>query len=488
MRNRRKSRGMFGTGGNKRLLTIVGISLIALALLLILAASLSIQLELTVNGGTEPLTLVYGKDTYQEAGATATADGKNVDVTISGDVDMSKLGTYEITYKAKHLWLSKKATRQVTVVDATAPVITLLEVPGQLTLPGEEYVEEGFTAIDDYDGDITANVTTRTENDIVYYTVSDSSGNETTVQRTIERTDVTAPVITLKGDASITIKAGTAFTEPGYTATDNVDGDLTANVTITGSVNIYRADTYKLTYTVADAYGNTATAERTVTVEPIKQSGTVTPSEKVIYLTFDDGPRGYTKELLGILANYNVKATFFVVDTGNYNTMKAIVDAGHAIGIHSVTHDYDTIYASEEAFIQNDLLKMQGIIKNATGVTTTLMRFPGGSSNAVSKFNPGIMTRLTKAVTDMGFQYFDWNVSSGDAGGVKGTKAEKTAQVVSNVINGIGNRQYAIVLQHDIYDYSVDAVEEIIIWGLQNGYSFQALNSSSPTAHHKVNN
>ena len=487
MRRRRKSRGLFDAPGNMRLLGIMGILSVALALLLLLAVSLSIKLELTVNGGTDPLTLVYGKDTYAEAGATATADGKNVEVAISGEVDMSKLGTYEITYKAKYLWLSKKVTRQVTVVDTTAPVITLAKVPGYLTKPGETYVEEGFTAIDDYDGDITANVTTRTENDIVYYTVSDSSGNQITVQRAVERTDVTAPVITLMGDASITIKAGTDYTEPGYTAMDNIDGDITANVTVTGSVNKYHADTYKLTYTVTDTYGNTATVERTVIVEPIKQPSTVAPDGKVIYLTFDDGPKGYTTELLETLAKYNAKATFFVVDTGYNKTMKAIVDGGHAIGIHSITHVYKDIYASEEAFL-SDLYGMQQIIKDATGVTTTLMRFPGGSSGSSSNFNPGIMTRLTQIVTDLGFQYFDWHVESGDAGKVSGSKVEKTAQVVSNVIEGIGSRQYAVVLQHDIFDYSVDAVEEIIIWGINNGYSFQALDSTSPTCHHKVNN
>ena len=477
MERKRRKKSMF-----QKPLIIAGAALIGLALLILLIAGLSIDLELTVNGGTEPITLVYGKDSYEEQGATATANGKDVEVTISGNVDMSKLGTYEVTYTAKYLWVRKSASREVNVVDTTAPVITLITKPEQITLPGEEYVEEGFTAVDDYDGDITDKVTTRTENDIVYYTVADSSGNTTTVQRTITRADITPPVITLKGEKSVTIKAGTAWEDPGYVAMDNVDGDITDKVEVTGSVNIYRVDTYKLTYTVTDAYGNPAAAERTVTVEPIKQSGTVTPSEKVIYLTFDDGPRGYTKELLEILAQYNAKATFFVVDTGNYKAMKAIVDAGHAIGMHSVTHKYEEIYASEEAFF-NDLYSMQTIIKNATGVTTTLMRFPGGSSNSVSKFNPGIMTRLTQAVTDMGFQYFDWNVSSGDAGETK-----DTAQIVANVTGRIGNKQYAIVLQHDIYKYSVDAVEQILIWGIQNGYSFQALTPTSPTCHHKVNN
>ena len=490
MSKKKKKNGMFGNMKNSNLLLFSGICLIVLAALIILAISLSINLELNVNGGTETLQLVYGKDTYYEPGATATADGKEVPVQITGSVDMTKLGSYEIKYEAKYLWLRKTATRMVLVADTTAPVITLKTVPGYLTPPGGQYQEEGYTAVDDYDGDITDKVQVRTENDVVYYTVSDSSGNETTVERKIEYTDTVAPVLTLKGETTVTMDAGIAYKEPGYTATDNIDGDITAQVEISGSVNIYHAGTYTLTYTAKDSYGNTATAQRTVVVKAIKQPTTVAPDGKVIYLTFDDGPGKHTQRLLNLLKQYNAKATFFVVNTGyNMKTLlNAIVDDGHGLGIHSVSHKYEEIYASEEAFFK-DLRKMQDIIKNATGKTVTMMRFPGGSSNAVSKkYCPGIMTQLTKAVQDQGFQYFDWNVSSGDAGGVKGTKAEKTAQVVTNVIKGVSGKQYAIVLQHDIWDYSVDAVEQILIWGIQNGYSFQALTPDSPTCHHTVNN
>ena len=485
----KKRKGKFASA-NKRLLTICGISLVVLAVLIVVAISVSVNLNLTVDGGGAPIRLVYGKDTFQQPAAVATANGESVDVEVSGTVDTTKLGTYELVYTARYLWLFKTVKLEVSVVDATAPVITLQTKPGYITLPGEEYQEEGYTAIDDYDGDITAQVQVRTENDVVYYTVNDSSGNETTVERPIVRTDLTAPAITLSGNASITIDAGSAYTEPGYAAADNIDGDITDQVQIEGSVNIYHAGTYTLTYKVTDSSGNVGTAQRTVVVKPIKQPATVKPDGKVIYLTFDDGPGRHTQRLLEILAAYDAKATFFVVNTGHKmkDTLNAIVDGGHGIGMHSVTHDYAKIYASEEAFF-NDLYKMQKIIKDYTGVTTMLMRFPGGSSNTISKkYCAGIMTQLTKAVKDQGFPYFDWNVSSGDAGGVKGTNAEKTAQVVTNVINGIGNKQYAVVLQHDIQEFSVDAVEQILIWGIQNGYSFQALTSNSPTCHHGVNN
>ena len=93
------------------------------------------------------------------------------------------------------------------------------------------------------------------------------------------------------------------------------------------------------------------------------------------------------------------------------------------------------------------------------------------------------MTRLTGKVTELGYQYFDWNVSSGDAGEVK-----TADEVYQNVINGVQKHKVSIVLQHDIYKYSVDAVERIIQWGLANGYTFLPLDPSSPNAHHVINN
>lgn len=471
----------------KKKYSLAAIAIAAACVLVVmvgLAIALSVDLEL-IMAGEQEITLEYGQQ-YKEPGVTATSGGKELEVTAEGTVDVKKLGTYQITYSAQYLWLSKSVQRTVHVVDTVAPVITLQTKPDHITLPGADYVEEGFAASDNYDGDITDQVTTSfdSEKGVMVYTVQDSSGNETRVERVIEYTDPVPPEIVLTGDTQITIQAGNTYTEPGYTATDNVDGDLTAKVQVEGSVNTNLAGTYTITYSVTDSYGNTATATRTVTVKAVSQPSVTPSGDKVIYLTFDDGPSKHTQTLLDVLAKYNVKATFFVVNTGYQmnKTLNAIVDAGHSIGMHSMTHDYDEIYASEDAFFQ-DLYGMQKIIKDATGVTTTLMRFPGGSSNAVSKFNPGIMTRLTQAVTDQGFQYFDWNVSSGDAGGTK-----DTAEIVQNVISGISGKKSAVVLQHDLYSYSVAAVEQIIQWGLANGYTFEGLTSTSPTCHHQVNN
>ena len=121
------------------------------------------------------------------------------------------------------------------------------------------------------------------------------------------------------------------------------------------------------------------------------------------------------------------------------------------------------------------------MIRAQTGRYTTLFRFPGGSSNTVSSFNPGIMTRLTESMHDMGYQYFDWNVDSDDAG-----NTHWTGGVLRNVENGCEGKDYCLVLQHDVKDYSVAAVRQLIEWGLANGYRFAPLDMTSPPAQHPL--
>jgi peptidoglycan/xylan/chitin deacetylase (PgdA/CDA1 family) len=332
------------------------------------------------------------------------------------------------------------------------------------------------------DGDLTARVLREVREDGVYYAVSDSSGNRTEAFRPLVRDDPIPPELTLLGEQTMTLRVGGAYEEPGWAASDNVDGDLTEQVEITGEVNIWQAGTYTLRYAVEDGWGNRTEAERTVTVEKAPQPDPSDPGSKIIYLTFDDGPSKHTERLLEVLDKYGVKATFFVVNYGYKEMIAKEAAAGHSVGVHSLTHDYDKIYASEEAYFA-DLQAMNEIIKAQTGSYSTLIRFPGGSSNKVSDFNPGIMTRLTQAVTDAGYQYFDWNVSSGDAG-----LTTVSDEVYQNVIDGVKGRRVSVVLMHDSKGYTVDAVERIIQWGLANGYTFLPLDPTSPTAHHHLNN
>lgn len=209
------------------------------------------------------------------------------------------------------------------------------------------------------------------------------------------------------------------------------------------------------------------------------------PEHKVVYLTFDDGPGKDTERLLDILDKYNVKVTFFVTNQNPayVNMIGEEARRGHTVAIHTYTHEFSQVYASVDAYLA-DFNKMNEVVKEQTGSYATLFRFPGGASNTKSKsYCKGIMTELTKLMVDKGYDYYDWNVSSGDAGETKVTQ-----EVYQNVIDGISKHDTSVILQHDIHSYSVDAVEDIIKWGLENGYTFLPLTKDSKPCKHGVNN
>lgn len=163
-----------------------------------------------------------------------------------------------------------------------------------------------------------------------------------------------------------------------------------------------------------------------------------------VYLTFDDGPSDRTNEILDILKQYNVKATFFVVgktDEKSIEIYKRIVADGHALGLHSFSHKYDEIYRSEDAFLQ-DIKKLQDFLFETTEQKVSILRFPGGSSNKVSTLD---MKHLILRLDDLGIHYFDWNVSSQDANG----KETPTNQLVANVLVNVKKFPDCIVLLHD---------------------------------------
>ncbi len=178
-----------------------------------------------------------------------------------------------------------------------------------------------------------------------------------------------------------------------------------------------------------------------------------------VYLTFDDGPSIYTEEILDILAQYNVKATFFVTGKGKEgygDVYRRIVDEGHTLGMHSYSHEYGNIYASLENF-QKDLETLRNFLYNETGVVSHFYRFPGGSSNNVSRTDIREITAYLKA---MDIEYFDWNVSAGDATSVY----LNSGQIVNRVMNQVPSHRVAMVLLHDAADKhsTVEALPKLI--------------------------
>jgi hypothetical protein len=166
---------------------------------------------------------------------------------------------------------------KITIVaDTTVPVITLLGDATVTIEVGSDYTDDGATASDNYDGDITDDivVVNPVDTDVVgtytiTYNVSDAAGNAATeVTRTVNVVDTTVPVITLLGDATVTIEVGNDYTDAGATASDNYDGDITDDIVVVNPVDTDVVGTYTITYNVSDAAGNTAVeAIREVIVE-----------------------------------------------------------------------------------------------------------------------------------------------------------------------------------------------------------------------------
>lgn len=217
-----------------------------------------------------------------------------------------------------------------------------------------------------------------------------------------------------------------------------------------------------------------------------KRNGKPTEStHKTIYLTFDDGPSPNTPKILEILKKYDVKATFFVINTKYNGYLKDIVNEGHAIGLHSASHDYKTVYSSEGGFF-DDFQKIEDVVFNETGQRPNIIRFPGGSSNTVSKkYCPGIMTLLTKKVHEKGWEYFDWNVSSGDADG----NHVPVERIISNC-KKLPKAAECNILMHDTAakGTTVEALPTVIEFYKSQGYSFSVVTKDSYPAHQPILN
>ena len=192
-----------------------------------------------------------------------------------------------------------------------------------------------------------------------------------------------------------------------------------------------------------------------------------------IYLTFDDGPSSdVTVRVLDTLKANGIKATFFICDydEDKLPIIKRMIDEGHTIGIHGYSHDYSQIYTSNDAFMEN-INKLKNKLKEDTGYDAYVIRFPGGSSNTVSeKYCVGVMSQLVQTVTDSGLMYMDWNVSSGDAEG----NNRPVNLIIKNVTGGFKHNRNNVVLMHDTSakQTSADALQSIITYGKNNGYSF----------------
>jgi peptidoglycan/xylan/chitin deacetylase (PgdA/CDA1 family) len=200
-------------------------------------------------------------------------------------------------------------------------------------------------------------------------------------------------------------------------------------------------------------------------------------TDKIAYLTFDDGPSANTESILNILRRYGIHATFFVVGKGSLEGQRLyrlIVKEGHLLGNHTYSHNYASLYSSVHAFAQ-DTQRLSKLLERITGVKPTLLRYPGGSNNQICRHygGAGIMTPIINEMKREGYVYTDWNVSSTDAASAVQPKNE----IIDAVLNGSKNKSKAIILMHDVTAKitTIEALPEVIEGLIKQGFHFDVL-------------
>lgn len=212
--------------------------------------------------------------------------------------------------------------------------------------------------------------------------------------------------------------------------------------------------------------------------------GAAAMPEKWVCLTFDDGPSKTTADVLSALNAAGVHATFFVVATG-YNEkylplLTEAAEAGHQIALHSASHEYSDIYESPDAYWRDIELLKERISPYVNAESIRYLRFPGGSTNTVSRRygGRGLMKQLKAEAEQKGFRWVDWNVCAEDAvGGKPGADT-----IYRNVVHETGGQTNCVVLMHDSSSThtTAEALPDIIRWYADQGFAFLTVAEAMP--------
>lgn len=191
---------------------------------------------------------------------------------------------------------------------------------------------------------------------------------------------------------------------------------------------------------------------------------------KVAFLTFDDGPSNVTPEILQVLDNYNLKATFFVLGNmceKNSSILNDINNNGHAIGIHSYSHNFNKLYNDEDSFI-NEVKLTENILKQILGndFSTRLFRFPGGSFE-------NYKNQYMNSLNELGYVSVDWNAVTGDTEFINPTHDKLLERLKATIID----KNNVVVLMHDsdTKQATVDTLPDVIEHLKSEGYEFAIL-------------
>ena len=204
-------------------------------------------------------------------------------------------------------------------------------------------------------------------------------------------------------------------------------------------------------------------------------------NEKVIYLTFDDGPSIMTDKVLDVLKQNDVKATFFLIGNqlkGNEAMVKRIYTDGHSIGLHTYTHLYKNIYPSRKGFI-SEMLKSQDEINSITGSKPTTIRFPSGSRGHLTK-------AFLEQLHSYNFKIYDWNVVMSDGINCKTPPDKLYREATKTTVTN----QPIILLMHCDYMHknTCKALPRVIKFYKDKGYEFKIINDKTPEIYFPIKN
>lgn len=206
------------------------------------------------------------------------------------------------------------------------------------------------------------------------------------------------------------------------------------------------------------------------------------PAEKVIYLTFDDGPGGkVTEKILDILKKEEVPATFFLIGNqikGQEELVKRIHAEGHSLGLHSMSHEKSILYSSNDNFLK-EMLESQSKIKEVTGESPIILRFPFGCNNNCYK----LKRTLVELLHENNFKIYDWNVDSTDG-------ANYSASPSTFIKKAKSDSNPAVLLMHcgNMNKNSAAALPEIIKYYKNKGYTFKKIANETPEVFHYISN
>ena len=280
------------------------------------------------------------------------------------------------------------------------------------------------------------------------------------VHKHIGLTEVEKQVVQMEAELTQVRRELDALEQQG----DDLEAALEEAVQTAAEEAVFSADIPNYQFMYPDFYA----PERAQTT-PVQERG-------VIYLTFDDGPTPNTDAVLQVLAEKDVKATFFVTgrsDEISMRRLRAIVEQGHTLGMHTYCHDYDIIYESVEAFLA-DMYEVFVMIREATGEAPTVFRFAGGSINS---YNSGLYQELMAEMLRRGFIPYDWNMSAQDAT----SKLLSVETVIDNVMTSAAGKERGIVLLHDgaYQETTAQALGTIIDRFREMGFRFDRIHSDT---------